>query len=304
MPILNNANKHGLKRSDLTSEQKRQLRQEAGFGCVCCGNAICDYEHIEPEFSDAVIHDVAKMAYLCIRCHGKVTRKQLSKETVREAKEYPKALLKGFSFEAFDIGNKPPAIHFGPMIAIGCTYAIVVNDRPVFWINSPEEIGGPFRLNAEFRNVFGETIFSIIDNEYRTTNDSWDVEIVGPLITIRSAPGQIVLRIRTDPPNSLVIERMDMSIEGYRIYCDGTEFTVTPDEGDLVRATKLECVGCAIAVKLGGGSIIFGVGGGFTKFSSDISAASIPRPVNPRARRNQSCACGSGKRYKHCCGSY
>ena len=102
-------NKYGLRRSDLTSDQKRQIRQQAGFGCVVCGNAIGDYEHIDPEFSEAGEHDVSKMAFLCIQCHGKVTRRQLSKQSVLTARENPAALESGFSFEATLVESVRPS---------------------------------------------------------------------------------------------------------------------------------------------------------------------------------------------------
>ena len=114
-------NKHGLKRSDLGMALKRSIRQRSGFGCVVCGNAIGEYEHVDPEFADAKEHDVNGMTFLCIQCHGKVTKGHLSKETVKNWMSQPAALRTGFSFEAFDIGSQPPTIRFGPMSAVNCS---------------------------------------------------------------------------------------------------------------------------------------------------------------------------------------
>jgi len=56
-------NKHGLPRH-IPPEIKRAIRQACGFGCVTCGSAIGQYEHIDPEFAEATSHDPEKMAYL------------------------------------------------------------------------------------------------------------------------------------------------------------------------------------------------------------------------------------------------
>jgi len=105
-------NSHGLERRP-SVEIRRQLRQEAGFGCVVCGMAIGDYEHIDPEFRDATEHNPDRMAFLCIQCHGKVTRKFWSKEKIWKAKTQPSALRIGYATEEFDIGCDWPKISIG-----------------------------------------------------------------------------------------------------------------------------------------------------------------------------------------------
>ena len=76
-------NKHGLSRN-IPSQIKREIRQAAGFGCVCCGVAIGMYEHVDPEFHDAKEHDPERMAYLCGGCHDKVSRGIWSKDKIKE----------------------------------------------------------------------------------------------------------------------------------------------------------------------------------------------------------------------------
>lgn len=65
-------NRFGLGRY-IPPEIRRLLRKEAGYGCVICGNIIIEYEHIEPEFKDALEHDPNKMTILCPGCHANVT---------------------------------------------------------------------------------------------------------------------------------------------------------------------------------------------------------------------------------------
>lgn len=145
-------NKFGLSRR-VPEKIKRQLRQEAGFGCVICGNAIGVYEHIDPEFQNATTHDPACMACLCAGCHGKVTRGHISKETVRAAKANPKSKEKGFSFEAFDIGLEHPIISLGPITAVNCDTILQINKRAVIWINPPTGSKKPFMFNGHLEKL-------------------------------------------------------------------------------------------------------------------------------------------------------
>ncbi|MQW06556.1 hypothetical protein GHK45_23370 [Sinorhizobium meliloti] len=304
-----NENKYGLKRSDLTSEQKRQIRKNAGFGCVICGNAIGEYEHIDPEFHEAREHDVSKMAFLCIGCHGKVTRKIISKDSVKRAAKHPAALKKGFSFDAFDVSSDEPVLHFGPLSAVGCTYLIRVGERPVLWIKEPEEEGGPFRLNAEMRNKDGLLILSIIDNEWRANIDSWDVETVGPRIKIRNAKGDVALIIKSEPPRTLKIEKLDMRMEGFRFQCDGDRFTIETPTGDVLEAYESEVGNCLDAILVDESGLVIGSGRSgkgtnYMKMKSLSFNAKPPAVREPVGRRNAACRCGSGRRYKHCCGQF
>lgn len=45
-------NKYGLK-DTISSLVKREVRQRCGFGCVNCGNAVYQYEHLDPTFAEA-----------------------------------------------------------------------------------------------------------------------------------------------------------------------------------------------------------------------------------------------------------
>ncbi len=309
MQRMAQVNKYGLKRSDLTREQKRQIRKNAGFGCVFCGKAIGQYEHIDPEFHEAETHDVSKMAFLCIGCHGKVTAKFISKQSVLNAAKNPAALKQGFSFEAFDVGTEHPVIHLGPLSASGCTYILRINDRPVFWIDSPTEAHEPFLMSACMRNTDGQLVFSIVENEWQANTENWDVEVIGPRITIRNGKGDIALSVRTDPPNQLYIEKMNMRMDGYLIRCDQGFFTIQTPQGRLLEAGEVDVANCHDAILIEGKNMKIAVGNsgkGPNSMSMRSMTLTRARPSAPRAgvRRTDPCPCESGRRYKHCCGTF
>jgi len=205
-----NVNKHGLSRH-IPSEIRRTIRQGCGFGCVICGAALYQYEHINPEFQDAVAHDPARMALLCAQCHDKVTRRRLSKESVDAARKNPKCLQQGYTRDFLACGdNGEILLNLGPIVTIGCKRILRILGDDVLWVNPPEVPGGPARLNAMFQNAGGEAICEIVDNEIRVRKTNWDVEIVGPELTIRNGAGDIALVFRSEAGHSMRIERLRM----------------------------------------------------------------------------------------------
>jgi hypothetical protein len=56
-------------------EVRRQLRREAGFGCVICGDPLITYHHFDPPFDECGTHDPKGMVSLCGRHHARADRK-------------------------------------------------------------------------------------------------------------------------------------------------------------------------------------------------------------------------------------
>lgn len=104
-------NKYGLSR-DIPADVKRAVRQACGYGCIICGAAIVEYEHVDPPFPEAREHDPRAIALLCPQCHAKVTRGFLAKQTVKEALLDPVCKKKGYASEFFDIGRTHPKLVF------------------------------------------------------------------------------------------------------------------------------------------------------------------------------------------------
>jgi len=153
-------NKFGLARY-IPEETKRQLRQEASFGCACCGIGIACYEHIEPEFNEAKEHDPQCMAYLCGNCHDKVTRGIWSKERIWDAKERPWCREHGKPYDAFDIGGSEISIWLGPNRISNIPIIIQVIDETLLRIDQPEAEGGPFRIFGHFYDANEKLLFTI-----------------------------------------------------------------------------------------------------------------------------------------------
>lgn len=67
-----------------------------------------------------------------------------------------------------------------------------------------------------FCDSVGRDALVIKDNEWSVSTGNWDVECIGPRITIRSGPGDIVLVLKLNPPHGIIVERIDMLFEGVR----------------------------------------------------------------------------------------
>jgi hypothetical protein len=223
-------NKYGLSRY-IPPNVKREVRKRCGFGCVVCGVSIIEYEHIDPPFAEAKEHDPDKIALLCPQHHSKVTRQFLSKQTVKKALEDPFCKKSGYANEMFDIGQTHPKIIFAGQTLTNCQIPIEVKGMPLFEIKEPEEIGGPFRLSGCFYNSCGQLSLQIIDNEWRTYETNWDVEATGGKIIIRDAPQHISLKMVTTPPDGVIVEELDMYLEGYRFLGSPDKLAVTFQSG-------------------------------------------------------------------------
>lgn len=245
------------------------MRQRDGFGCVLCGNAIVDYEHFDPEFSDAKSHDVDGIILLCIQCHGLKTRGRLSRETIHQAMRNPKARQLGFSFGPFDVGNEPPEIIVGDITARNVPVVLRVDGENIMQIQPPEEAGGPFRISAFVCDRAGRSILHIIENEWRTRMSNWDVVTEGPVIVIRSAIRDIDLRLRTNPPRQLIFERFIIRHRGIAIECrESSSTTIEHRDGTKFSTTGTILDGCQVGIDISDGGIAIGVGGGSVQIKS------------------------------------
>jgi hypothetical protein len=331
-------NRFGLSR-DIPNETKRLIRQRCGFGCVVCGSAFYQYEHVAPNFADARVHDPERIALLCGSCHDRVTRGALSKQTVQECALRPKAKELGFSFGPFDIGLHRPVIVAGTLTGRMTGALIEINGESVISILAPESEGGPFRIYANLRDRNGSRILGIDDNEWKTPATNWDVEVVGPRISVRRAARDISLVLRSEPPGRIVIELLEMQHLGTKIRCvENENIEVTTRQGRTMRSGCVTVEECAVGILVTDDALMLGVGGAgpgkvlieqaefrgpgwsgpliisnSTFIGTVHAVVRIGESIPPVARqasegpirkigKNDPCYCGSGKKYKRCHG--
>lgn len=304
-------NKYGLT-DTIASPVKREVRQRCGFGCVNCGNAVYQYEHLEPTFAEAKEHNPEHIVLLCGGCHDRVSRTILSKETIKLRSQNPICKQKGFSFGPFDLGLVEPTVKIGTLTCQNVESLIQIDGESILSIKKPECEGAPFQINAYLADRDGIEVLKIINNEWITSTANWDVEVVGSKITIRKNLGDITLILRTEAPHSLIVERLEMVHRGVRISCrENSNLEVVTRSGQVLKSTSMNITDCKIGFDISNNSLSIGVGGGSVYIGNMTIGQenSFPHPLSTKNKvrsskvgRNEPCPCQSGKKYKKCCG--
>ena len=366
-------NRYGLSR-DIPRRIKHKVRQACGYGCVVCANAIYHYEHIDPPFALAREHDPRKIALLCGACHDKVTRRVWSKQRVLEALKNPKAKELGYSSFILDIGGGDGlVVNIGRTEFVGLENIILIDAEPLLSVRPPETDGSPPRLSARFFDRAGNEIAAIVDNEWRGTTDTFDIETRGPTTTVRSKAREIDLVVAVNPPSGVVIERLNLRFNGktiagsteggFRVISEDATVNIPSDRSRVEKAPHWLSITDTM-VSLGGDSVIDFVssqgdrstlpgayevegaelefvdpaaegippspagrpGGKIMRVSTTRAGGGVGIRVRPPRRtqavadspgpqrptpyrrpsvkigRNQQCPCGSGRKFKKCCG--
>ena len=202
-------NKFGLKRY-VSAQIREQIRKEAGFGCVICGCVLVDYEHIEPEWADAHEHNPDHMTLLCIDCHGRVTRRLISKRKVWEAKKAPKALSDGFVHDVLFVNSDEMEIKIGNSISKNTRTILTIHGKPIIWFEPPVLPNEPSKLCAIFYDDNGKPISFINRNQFLAFTDSGDIKSESTELSI-IVSGKKRLLIDREGDKSLHIKRLDGS---------------------------------------------------------------------------------------------
>ncbi|POA47112.1 hypothetical protein C1893_17075 [Pseudomonas sp. MPR-ANC1] len=242
-------NKHGLRRT-VPAAVKREIRSRCGFGCVICGLAYYDYEHFDPEFKEAKAHNPEGMTLLCMQCNQKRARGTLSVETVTRANLKPKCKEDGFASELFDFGPEPVEVTFAGVTFYNCDVLIQISGIPLLSFSPPKEVGGPVLLSGFLADSSGATTLKIVENEWFAGDESWDVDVVGPQITIRRGPGDIALQIRVAPPHAIFIQRIDMNFEGYFLRGDQESLHISQDGKNWTTFSAVGVRNCGVGISL------------------------------------------------------
>lgn len=216
---MSNINKHGLSRH-IPEVVKHQLRKEAGFGCVLCGNAIFEYEHIDPEWSDAKKHNPEAMTILCGNCHNNVTKGFISKKKVQLAKTTPQCKKIGSSHLKLELTNHPMIVELGGIQFIDTPTIINFDGKNILKIEKPEEEYSPPQITAKFYDRNGKLVARINRNCWNGISNTFDIKTIGNKIIIRSAKNKVDLIMKIQHPNKIVIEKIDMKYSDYKITGD------------------------------------------------------------------------------------
>lgn len=213
-------NKFGLPR-EIPSVTRHAVRRECGFGCVVCGQAICQYHHFDPRFEEAKEHAVSKIALLCGTCHIKAGKKLLSGDSVRCGRQNPYCLRKRKWHTTLDFSSKPMHVLLGAAKFVEPKSVLRIQNVELLSIRAPESAGAPVRISGRFFDDHGVERLTIEDNIVEGDSLSWDAEWRGCTLSIRRAPRKITLRlIVSSDENRVTVERLSMRYDGIVVDAD------------------------------------------------------------------------------------
>ena len=221
-------NKYNLSRT-IPAAVKREVRQRCGFGCVVCGSAIYDYEHFDPEFSEAKEHAPEGIALLCPTDHARKRKKLLSHKQYLQAIANPRALQLKKADAEWEVAGFAPTIVIGQKIFTGGTSVLKIDGELLLGFNEPEEEGLPPRLNCRFFDREENEVFSIIDNEISIFSDAFDIDTTSNLWTVRSDLYKIDLKIELNPPSNIVIKQLHFHYKKWELLARDEKFELKYD---------------------------------------------------------------------------
>lgn len=208
-------NRYGLSRT-IPERVKREVRQRSKFGCVLCRVGFYEYEHIDPPFEHATVHDPSRICCLCSSCHSAVTRGQRSKESVVAAY----AAIQSMTAEEVSPPVGPLDFYGGraELRIGGLFYSPLV--QTVLRFHGKDLIKvvpgngiQPGSIFAIFTNEEGVPVLKLVENAWEGATENFDIEVVGRRITVRTRANVIALQLRLEPPGVIVVERLDMRID-------------------------------------------------------------------------------------------
>ena len=169
-----------------------QLRQEANFGCVMCGNPILENAHIIP-WNLTHSFPPEDMVALCPNCHTKADLGHLPEYVLRDAKQNPHNKIK--VQEEFSVTGKDLVVNLGSFKTINISRVLVVYNFDIITIRKNH--GNYLSLDVNLFDKFGRFVAVIYDNKWvADTRYFWDVEYKPQHLTIRSKPRHIEFDVK------------------------------------------------------------------------------------------------------------
>ncbi len=176
---------------DIPEKNKREIRQLCRFGCVICGCPLYQYDHIEGR-SGPDPHRTDNLVLLCPNHHSMKTNELITKSEIRKFRD---AAGRRPSTAWQDLFVEPRHLDIGSNKCFATDYFFIVTGR--HWLGA-KVLGGNALLQGRITDKNGRPLVQIIDGEISFLSENWDVEWTGKEITVKNAPGDILIRLRLD----------------------------------------------------------------------------------------------------------
>jgi len=291
---------------DIADPLKRQLRQQAGFGCCVCGHPFIEYHHIVP-FAKSGSHDVADMMALCPIHHHQCTVHSLDVHEQRKAKTNPFNMVRGFADGQLVSSSRIIAVEAGSNQFVGSGFKFVVDGEPLLSLKT--DIAGRLLLSVSLYDPDDGLLLLISDNEWISGDPlPWDIEYAYNVLTLRRAERRVSLEIDARSVPVTISGELWRKRQNFSLRRDSLKFNgVVKDVGFI----NLGLVAQSLVADT--------VNGKFSLMpDARLKVGMIVSWPDPAERlkkgieaynklcreakigRNEPCPCGSGRKVKHC----
>ena len=220
-------NRFGLSR-DIPAAISKQVRRRCKFGCVVCGLAIRTYEHIDPPFSDARVHDPTKITLLCGHHQLESSKGLLSKKSIQEFDANPMGSRRGYVDSIFDLGGKIPSLVLGAnKLNLKPSQVFSINGLPILKIERPERRSRKWCLSGIFYGEKIQILCYIDRNELRLLAHNYDIVQIAKRFCISNIKGDRIFELKINPPDELIVKFMKLVLDGDEVIVDGNTVTFT-----------------------------------------------------------------------------
>lgn len=172
---------------------KRQLRQEAGFGCCRCGHPFIEYHHIIPFAEDAHFRP-EDMMVLCASCHHLCTTGAMLESHQRALKARPKNIVDNALRGQLWVNATELRVEFAGGVAINTPQLLQIGASRVLGARLSDD--GRVLISAQVHDPNGVEIATLTDNEWSLSpSDVWDFEVRPQQAIVRSAARQVSFNV-------------------------------------------------------------------------------------------------------------
>ena len=198
MPDLKEGESMSGSRPPIPAEMKRELRREAHYGCVCCGNPIIEYHHIK-DWCIVKEHTIDNLVVLCPSCHYRATVKELTPERILRMKKEPyNSKLKTVSENFFINQHGETSLLIGSVRINNANIILRVNNDSA--ISLSKDIDGYTLLNLKIYDEHHKLVAQVKDNEWcaNVSDQIWDITFSKGILDIRCSARKLWLKISTN----------------------------------------------------------------------------------------------------------
>jgi 5-methylcytosine-specific restriction endonuclease McrA len=168
----------------------RQLRQEAGFGCIKCGHPYVEYHHIVP-FAEESHHRPEDMMALCGNCHPEVSK--YGRDRQRVIKERPFNVKRGAFLGALAFDKRDLVFRLGSNWYDNTPVLLQFFNTPIVSCRLDD---GQAKVSLNLLSPSGQSLLRVDDNEISfRINDLWDFEYAHNTAVARYGLRDIALRM-------------------------------------------------------------------------------------------------------------